>query len=325
MRLLATAQKTMAADEFEVIARLLRPLAEGAAESLDLMDDAALIASRPGYDLVITKDAIVEGVHFLSEDSLDRVARKLLRVNLSDLAAKGAEPYGYLLACAWPPARAWDDRARFAEGLAADQAAFGLKLFGGDTVSTAGPMVFSATMLGWVRTGGMVRRSGARPGDLLQVSGCIGDGRLGLEAASGGLSELLDEARSRLAGRYRLPVPRLDLDLAGASASADVSDGLIADAGHIAIASGVSLEVDLEAVPVSDDARLWLKTQPDRAAALTALASGGDDYEIVATAPAALPGFQTIGRVGEGAGVTVRLDGRVLKIDRAGWRHGNEA
>ncbi len=315
----------MAPDEFEVIARLLRPLAKGASESLGLMDDAALIPGRPGYDLVITKDAIVEGVHFLPGDPLDLVSRKLLRVNLSDLAAKGAEPYGYLLACAWPASRGWDDRARFAEGLAVDQKAFGLNLFGGDTVTTDGPMVFSATMLGWVKTGAMVRRSGARVGDLLQVSGPIGDGWLSLEAARGGLAGLPSESRVRLADRYRLPIPRLDLGLAGATASADVSDGLIADTGHIAAASGAGLEFDLEDLPVSEDARLWLAAQPDRAAALTALATGGDDYEIVVTAPKVLPGFQRIGRVGEGAGVTVRLNGQPLKIDRAGYRHGNEA
>jgi thiamine-monophosphate kinase len=313
------------ADEFEVIARLLRPLAEGSPESLNLMDDAALIPSRPGYDLVITKDVIVEGVHFLSGDPLDLVARKLLRVNLSDLAAKGAEPYGYLLACAWPASREWDDRARFAEGLATDQAAFGLKLFGGDTVSTTGPMVFSATMLGWVKPGAMVRRSGARPGDLVQVSGCIGDGWLGLEAARGGLGDLSAESRDRLAERYRLPVPRLDLNLAGAGAAADVSDGLIADAGHIATVSGVRIEIDLSVLPVSEDAKHWLEAQSDREAALIALATGGDDYQLVATAPAPLAGFRAVGRVVAGNGVATLLNGRPLRVEQPGYRHGNEA
>ena len=313
------------ADEFDVIARLLRPLAKDAPESLNLMDDAALIPSRPGFDLVITKDAMVEGVHFLTGDPLDLVARKLLRVNLSDLAAKGAAPYGYFLACAWPASRGWEAREAFAAGLAKDQQTFGLKLFGGDTVSTSGPMVFSATLLGWVESGRMVQRSGAKAGHLVQASGPIGDGWLGLEAARGGLAILSEPDRSRLAARYRLPEPRLDLDLSGASAAADLSDGLIADAGRIAEASGLTLELELSQIPLSVEATTWLALQPDPAAALVALATGGDDYQVVATAAQVLPGFTVIGRVTEGQGVRAQLDGRPLTIARAGYRHGNEA
>ncbi len=305
-----------APDEFETIARLLRPLAT-APEAFGLLDDAAAIPSRPGFDLVVTKDAIVEGVHFLPNDPLDLVARKLLRVNLSDLAAKGAVPYAYLLACAWPASVTWPQREAFARGLAEDQAAFNMTLLGGDTVATPGPLVLSATMFGWVSAGAMVRRSGARAGDLVQVSGPIGDGFLGLKAA---LGEDIDPA---LADHYRLPNPRLDLDLIGATACADISDGLLADAGHIARASGVAFELDLDLMPLSDAAAAWVAAQAGRDAALLALATGGDDYQLVATAPAVLPGFTVIGRAAEGEGVRAKAAGKTLAPAALGYRHGN--
>jgi thiamine-monophosphate kinase len=305
----------MPADEFETIARLLRPLTRGAPEALGLLDDAAVLAGRPGFDLVITKDALVEGVHFLPGDPLDLVARKLLRVNLSDLAAKAAEPFGYLLAIAWPKGA---DREAFARGLAEDGEAFGLALLGGDTVATPGPLTASVTMLGWVPDGGMVKRSGARPGDLLAVSGVIGDGWLGLKAAKGEIED------AGLADRYRLPRPRLDLReaLRGAHAAADVSDGLLADAGHVALASGCGVHIDLERLPLSAPARRWLDSQADAEAALLALASGGDDYEIVCAAPGELDGFTVVGSFGEGAGATVSLHGKALAPQRLGYRHG---
>ena len=313
-----------APDEFDTIARLFRPLAKGAPESLDLMDDAAVISSREGHDLVITKDVLVAGVHFLADDPLDLVARKLLRVNLSDLAAKGAEPYGYLLSVAWPSGADWPARQAFAQGLAEDQSRYGLKLFGGDTVATPGPLTVGATMLGWVAAGTMVRRAGAREGDFVQVSGPIGDGWLGLAAARGGLGELSAESARSLAERYRLPRPRVDLDQAGASACADISDGLLADAGHIGEASGLGVEIDLDRMPLSAAASEWLAGQGDRAAARLALASGGDDYELVAAAPRPLQGFTVIGRMIAGSGLSARLDGRPVEVARTGWRHGND-
>ncbi|MCW2763821.1 MAG: thiL [Marmoricola sp.] len=311
--------------EFDDIARLFRPLTFGAPEALGLLDDAAVIPSRPGFDLVVTKDAIVEGVHFPVGEAPELVARKLARVNLSDLAAKGARPYGCFLAVAFP-AR-WDPgmRAAFAGGLGEDLQRFGLALFGGDTVSTPGPFTASLTALGWVEAGRMVRRGGAAAGDLLLVSGPIGDGTLGLKAAHGEIDS------PYLAGRYRLPEPRLDLaERVGvlASAAADVSDGLIADAGHIAAASGVGLELALEAVPLSPAARAWLDGQPDAEAALIGLAAGGDDYQIVCTAPPdraralETAGFTVIGRATAEPGMRVRLHGRPLEVARGGWSHG---
>ena len=323
-------------DEFDAIARLFRPLSEGAPEALGLADDAALIPSRPGFDLVATKDAVVEGVHFLKDDPPELVARKLLRVNLSDLAAKGAQPDGYFLAVAWPHDYPDDAKIAFAEGLAQDQAAFGVRLFGGDTVSTPGPLTASVTAMGWVPQGRMVRRSGARAGQVLMVTGSIGDGGLGLMAAQGQLKGVDAAQAETLADRYRLPQPRLAMRealLEFASAALDVSDGLIADVGHLAEASGVGIQLDLERIPLSGPARAWLAGLPDGHEALAALAAAGDDYELAITAPmlaapglalaAAAAGFALtpIGRVVEGEGVLVLHRGQPIPVAYGGWRH----
>jgi len=316
-------------DEFQSIARLFRPLAQGSPEALGLMDDAAVLPSRGGWDLVVTTDAMVEGVHFLPRDPPDLIARKLLRVNLSDLAAKAAEPYGYLLTVAWSPAWDEDRRHSFARGLGEDQAAFHLRLFGGDTVSTPGPMSVSATLFGWVRSGRMIRRSGARAGDLVVVSGTIGDGWFGLQAARGEL-DLPAADLAYLVGRYRVPEPRLVLRNAlarYASAAADVSDGLLADVSHIGEASGVGIEIDLERVPLSGPVVRHSGRVLDAAA-------GGDDYEVVCTldpidaaaliqaaADVGVP-ITPIGRVFDGAGLVVRLNGHAVAPGRLGWRHG---
>ena len=300
---------------------MFRPLSRGAPGAFDLLDDAAVVSHRVGFDLVVTKDAIVEGVHFPQGEAPDLVARKLVRVNLSDLAAKGAEPFACFLAVAWPKNYGPAERRLFAQGLGVDLQAFGLVLMGGDTVSTPGPLTASLTAMGWVAEGRMIRRSGAKIGDLVAVSGTIGDAALGLAAVRG---EVADQ-RGWLADRYRLPRPRLDLSKVlsmHANAAADVSDGLVADAGHLAKASGVGIQLNLEDVPLSHAARTWVEAQPDRAAALLGLASGGDDYEVVATFPGEPPaGFNVCGRVVAGDDVDVRLQGESLKVARRGWRH----
>jgi thiamine-monophosphate kinase len=317
-------------DEFDLIARLFRPLTDGAPEALDLLDDAAVLPSRPGFDLVVSKDMIVEGVHFLPSDPLDLVARKLLRVNLSDLAAKAAEPYAYFLAISWPARCGWSEREAFARGLRADQDAFKITLMGGDTTATPGPLTASATVLGWVPGGQALLRSTARTGDVVLVSGVVGDGWLGLQAALGAIT-----APGALR-RYRLPEPRLGLRVAlgAAHACADVSDGLIADAGRIAIASGLGLEIDLDRLPLSPDGLRHVATAPDRLSALVALATGGDDYELVCTAAperaealiaaaeAAGVDVTVVGRVVEGQGTRTFHDGREVAVARAGYRHG---
>ncbi|MGH6900683.1 MAG: thiamine-phosphate kinase, partial [Geminicoccaceae bacterium] len=242
----------MAEGEFAFIARRLRPLAtaEGA---LGLADDAALLDPAPGRQLVLAKDAMVAGVHFLGDDPPAQIARKLLRVNLSDLAAMGAAPLGYLLALARSKEIADVWLGEFCAGLAADNAEFAIPLLGGDTVATPGPLTLSLTALGEVPKGAALLRGGARPGDDIWVSGTLGDAALGLEALQGKL-DVTGEARAYLIERYRLPRPRLALGQAlrgTASAAIDISDGLIADLGHVLEVSEVGAELHADALPLS--------------------------------------------------------------------------
>jgi thiamine-monophosphate kinase len=275
---------------------------------------------------------MVEGVHVLHDEAPEIVARRLLRTNLSDLAAKGAEPLGYFLMTAWPPDYDAGRREAFARGLAIDGDRYDLALLGGDTVATPGPLVVSATMLGWVPSKGAILRSGAREGDLLVVCGVIGDGWLGLKAARG---EALRHAAD-LANHYRLPEPLLILRDAlrgDARACADVSDGLIADAFHIAEASGLGLTIALDTIPLSPGGAHWLARQADRARALTHLAAGGDDYALVcAVGPAEAPRFlervgalgvatATVGRFVTRTGLTVTVAGAAIAPAVTGWRH----
>lgn len=318
--------------EFGRIKRFFAPLAGPG--GLGLLDDAALVECRPGYRLVITVDALVEGVHYLPDDPPDLVARKLLRVNLSDLAAKGARPLHYLLTTALPKTLGDDWVERFAAGLAEDQRRFGVDLLGGDSVATSGPAVLSLTALGEVAAGAEIRRSGARPGDRVWVSGTIGDAHLGLKALRGEYPDLEPADRIALAVRFQLPEPRTVLGplLAGiAHAMCDVSDGLIADLGHICDASQVGATVELAAVPSSSAARRLVRDEPDLA---VRLATGGDDYELLFTAPPeasaaiarlaadlALP-ITAIGAIEPGAGVRLlAADGRPIPVTAAGYRH----
>ena len=322
------------AGEFETIRRLFAPLAHPE-WGRELKDDVAVVPSRPGFDLVLTKDAMVEGVHFLPDDPLDTVAQKLLRVNLSDLAAKGAEAFGYMLACHWSDRCGWPEREAFVDGLRRDQAIFEVLLLGGDTVSTKGPASFSLTLLGWMPKGRTVGRAGAKPGDVVMVTGAIGDGWLGLQAAQGKLS-LEMERIIALVEHYRRPMPQTDFastirDMA--SASVDVSDGLIADLSHIASASAVGLEIDLEVTPLSLAGQAWMDQRVDAQAALEKLVTGGDDYEIAFTAPASseealrreadrrhIP-LTRIGQVVAGKGVAVRYQGQAVTLAKPGFTH----
>jgi thiamine-monophosphate kinase len=310
--------------EFALIAQHFRPLAAPAA--LGLEDDAAVLAPPPGRDLVIAADAMVAGVHFLPDDPPALLGRKLLRVNLSDLAAMGAVPLGYLMTLAVPTGTGEAFFADFAAGLALDQAEFAIALLGGDTTATPGVLTLSLTVLGHVAPGTALRRRGARPGDSLWVSGTIGDGALGLRAARGALPD----PEGFLAGRYRLPRPRLGLQLCGiASAAMDVSDGLVQDVGHLCRAGGLAAEIERALVPRSPQA---LAAAPeDWLACLT----GGDDYELVFAVP---PGREAalaaeaarsdipvtrIGRFRAGVPAVRVLDaaGETLVIQRGGWSH----
>lgn len=320
--------------EFETIQRLLKPLAHPE-WARGLADDVAALPSRPGYDLILTKDALVEGVHFLPEDPLDTVAQKLLRVNLSDIAAKGAVPFGYMLACHWSERCGWPEREAFVAGLRRDQAIFDIHLLGGDTVKTTGPASFSVTMFGWAPTGAAVHRGGARVGDDVYVTGSIGDGWLGLQACQGTLAMDQDRLQT-LQNAYRVPTPRTDyadLVLKYATASCDVSDGLLADAGRIADSSGLCVEIDLAVTPMSAAAQSWFDSRVDEEAALEQLASGGDDYQILFTAPAGQEEavrldserrhirVTKVGRVIAGTGLSVIYQGREITPTRKGWTH----
>lgn len=323
-------------DEFDEIARLFRPLSFGAPEALGLMDDAAAIPMG-GATLIVTTDTIVEGVHTPVGEAPGLIARKLLRTNLSDVAAKAAQPYGWFLNIAWPPTYAAAEREAFAAGLMQEAQAFGLKLFGGDTVRTPGPLTATATLLAKAPENAFTPRSGARPGDALLVSGTIGDATIGLKAALGEALPGLSEAQvAWLLDRYRLPQPRLSLRaalLAHVAACADVSDGLLADAGHISLASGVGVEIDLDHVPLSRAAAAWVRRQPDEGAARLILATGGDDYELVCAcrpdraaalqADAAAVGvpFTVIGRIVEGSGVVARWRGEPVTVEKPGYLH----
>ena len=305
-------------DEFAIIAKYFAPLAgEGA---FGLKDDAALLPSRPGHDLVVTTDSVSQGTDFFAFDPADTVAQKALRVNLSDLAAKGAEPAHYLLNLTLPHGVTPDWLATFASGLARDQQEFGISLLGGDTSAGEGPLSVAVTAFGCVPQGAMVTRNGARVGDAVFVTGTIGDAGGGLAIFRRETHALSDCDRDYLTSRYRVPQPPVGFaaDLrAFAHASVDVSDGLIADLGHIAAASGVRIEVEGEHVPLSAPLRaLWGGETLARAVTC------GDDYQIAFAAPSAPADRCTrIGRVVAGGGVGLSLGGRKIALPKSGYRH----
>jgi thiamine-monophosphate kinase len=301
----------MPSGEDDLIARYFRPVAT-APGALGLIDDAAVLQAE-GDDIVVTTDAIVEGVHFLKDDPPDTVARKALRVNLSDLAAKGATPAGFVLTLALREvSEAW--LAPFAQALGADAAQFNCPLLGGDTVSTPGPLMISITAFGRVPPQRMVLRSGAKPGDHVVVTGCIGDAALGLDVLKGGAAATAlavdTGARDALIQRYRVPQPRVALAQAvrdHASAAMDVSDGLMGDLAKLCAASAVSASIDAAAIPLSAPVRTLLKQGQ---VAIETIVSGGDDYEILCTIPEnRLDSFES---AAARAGVPVAVIGAVV-------------
>jgi thiamine-monophosphate kinase len=319
--------------EDRLIARYFQPIATHPG-ALGLSDDAAFIKPPPGCDLVLKTDAIIGGVHFFPVDAADDVARKALRVNLSDLAAKGAKPLGFLLSLALPKETGDDWLGRFAEGLRDDAERFGCPLFGGDTDRTPGPITISIAMFGSVPEGTMVRRAGAKPGDRVFVSGSIGDAALGLVLRKGVTWKLSEGQRQHLASRYLLPQPRNALAEAvrvHASAAMDVSDGLAGDFAKLCRASRVAAEIEVARVPLSDAAKAVLAAEP---AMLETALTGGDDFEIVCTVPAgkadsfraaakaADVAVSEIGEIKAGEGVRfVDSGGRTLAFKRASFSH----
>jgi thiamine-monophosphate kinase len=305
------------ADEFDIIARYFAPLAAND-EARGLIDDVALISANG--KLVVTTDAVVENVHFLADDPIDLVAKKALRVNLSDLAAKGARPTGILLTLIWPDHRLASQIADFALGLGEDLTLYNIALYGGDTTSTPGPLTISITAWGEPLGARTPSRADAKLGDDVWVTGTIGDAVLGLDALRRDPS-----SASQVARRYRLPTPRTQcaaMIAAYANASMDVSDGLQQDAEKIARASGVALRLEADMIPLSDEARAFVQSGGD----LSRLFGGGDDYEILFTAdPAhrdaiAHEGVTRIGLIEIGEGATI-IDAQGALIAAGGWRH----
>jgi thiamine-monophosphate kinase len=304
-----TDRKQPASGEDALIARYFRPLASDPG-AFNLGDDAAVLKPS-GDDIVVTTDAIVEGVHFLADDPPDTVARKALRVNLSDLAAKGATPAGFVLTLAL---RAADDAwlTLFARGLGSDAGLFGCPLLGGDTVSTPGPVMISITAFGRVPAGKMVRRSGARPGDRVVVTGTIGDAALGLDILRGGGAAALADAgaKAMLIGRYRVPQPRNALAKTvrdHAHAAMDVSDGLAGDLAKLCEVSGVSAVIDAPSIPLSEAASTLLARGTVQ---IETIVSGGDDYEILCAIPE--DGFEPFVQAARQAGVAVASIGTFI-------------
>jgi thiamine-monophosphate kinase len=269
--------------EFELIARYFAPLARDPG-AFHLTDDTALYRQRPGDDLVITADMIAEGVHFFPDDPPASIAQKALRVNLSDLAAKGAEPVGYLLSLALPSNWTEDWLAGFARGLRADQKRYGVTLLGGDTIRASGGVTINITALGRIPKGTIVTRGGARAGDLVFVSGTIGDAALGLAIRQGSIDVDTKTARPLL-DRYLHPRPRMAIAPVlreYATAAMDISDGLLGDLAHICDVSRVGAEVDADSVPLSPAARRLIARDESH---LERVLTGGDDYEVLATVP----------------------------------------
>ncbi len=271
--------------EESLIARYFVPLASDFPGAYGLRDDAAVIETPAGYDLVVTTDALIAGVHFLADDDPADIAWKALAVNVSDLAAKGATPLAYSLALALPPPPSATFLADFTAGLAEAQARFGIALSGGDTTSTRGETMISVTAFGTIPHGKALRRGEARAGDSLYVSGTIGDGALGLKLRRGDADTagwpIGDPARAWLVGRYLRPQPRIALApalLAHASAAMDVSDGLVIDCRRLCVASGLAAHINAGAIPFAAES-LPLITRPEL---LAAAITGGDDYEILA-------------------------------------------
>jgi thiamine-monophosphate kinase len=325
--------------EEALIQGFLAPLAAGFPGAFGLTDDCAVLAPLEGQEFVLKTDAVAAGVHFLAFDEPQDIAWKALAVNVSDLVAKGATPVGYLMSLAFPEAPSHDWMHEFADGLAAAQRQFGIKLMGGDTDRRDGPLSVTITAIGRVAQGRMVRRGTAKAGDHLLVSGTLGDAGLGLVVHENRKVTRTDWKLDRaeldfLEQRYLRPEPRQALIeplLEFATAAMDLSDGLVKDLDRMCRASGVGARVRESELPYSRPARKVMDALEGwRQVGLT----GGDDYEVLAAVrPGNVEGYiraaaragvvvTRIGEAVEGRGVTVvGADGRPLVIEKAGYDH----
>jgi len=321
-------------NEFEFIAKYLSGLA--GPEGLDLRDDAAIWKPAKGRDAVISMDTQVEGVHFPDGKFDAQIAEKLIRVNISDLVAKGAEPVGYFLSLTLSEQVDEDALTAFCQGLASAQSTYGIKLWGGDTTRTKQKNVLMVTIIGTVPTGKAVLRSGAKIGDLVCVTGTIGDSYLGLKT----VLEQMDDVGSQSdfwTRAYHLPDPPFALRgviRKYAHAALDISDGLLADAGHIASVSGVGIDIFLTTIPLSTASTRWVLSEPNHQKARLDLASGGDDYQVLmCVAERNITALQkqagragisltVIGKTTDGDGVKCRdSQGKEVQVDKTGYTH----
>jgi thiamine-monophosphate kinase len=331
-------EETRIRSEAELIETYLAPLAAGDPEGVGLGDDCAFLAPPAGALLVLKTDPLAEGVHFLADEAPEDIAWKALAVNVSDLAAKAATPLGYLLALSFPEPPTHGFMRRFAAGLADAQRAFGMRLLGGDTDRRPGPMTVTPTVLGAGPAGARLIRRNARHGDVLFVSGTLGDGALGLalrrDPALATPAGLTEQGAAHLRARYRRPEPRLALAralMAHGRAAMDLSDGLVKDLGRLCRASGTGAIVEAARLPVSAPAQAMLRADPSR---LSLVLAGGDDYEVLAAVPperaaafaadAAKDGAPVteIGRLGADPGVQIiGPDGAELDPGTSGYDH----
>lgn len=316
--------------EFDLIASVFAPLTCGDTRALGLLDDAAVLREKIGYETVVTTDTMVSGIHFLNTEIPEVIARRLLRVNLSDLASMGADPTGYFLNLTLPTKIDKDWLISFASGLSEDQTQFNICLLGGDTTHTENDLTLTATLVGSVPAGQAITRSGASPDDDVYVSGTVGDAMIGLRELKSGVT-----GSKELVGRFQLPDPRVSLGYALrgiASAMADVSDGLVADIGHICHASKVSAVIDVDNVPLSSGVREYIRR---RDVILADVLAGGDDYELVFTAPRDAAAqisvasrsvgvkVTKIGTISGDAGIVRAFDstGKEILLRTQGYRH----
>lgn len=318
--------------EFEMIARYFAPLAHKGA--FGLKDDAALLSLPPARQLVITHDSLLEGIHFLPDDPLDTVSKKALRVNLSDLFAKGAEPHSYSLSLGLPDDWEQRDIELFAKGLEEDQEHFGIKLTGGDTYRSPQGLCIGIAMFGSVSADRYVSRLAAGRGEVIAISGTIGDGALGLYVRQGRLN-IDAESNEWLADRYRIPQPipaYAAIVREFASASMDISDGLLGDLAKLCSASNLAARVERNDVPLSKAARAAIDIDPEL---WDRVLGGGDDYEILFTVPSDRfemcreaarqmdVAITAIGNTcaGPAGGVTLQLDGKPVHVSASSWSH----
>lgn len=301
--------------EFDLIARHFAPIAQRDPAALSLQDDAAIFTPPTGCEVVVTTDALVADVHYRNVDAPELIAKKVLRVNLSDLAAMGAKPGGVVLTAGYGPDVSEDWIERFAKGFGEDCETYSVSLMGGDTVGTPGPTFFSLTAFGYVPAGRALRRDSAKPGDALAVTGTLGDAALGLAVLRGGIAGLDEPACACLKDRYWLPRPRMDIGQACVAtqnrfAAMDLSDGLAGDCRKMCAASRVGMQIDRNAIPLSSEAvraverddTLWQN-----------ILGGGDDYELlIAGAP------DDIAKLGDQVTVIGQITDRVGQVDLMG-------